>query len=199
LQFTSLQILTFPAFHSVDSSELKPGDWLGVIGCGGLGQLATQYAKAMGCNVVGIDINDKILATCKAQGADAAFNSMTNKKYVEELKKLTYGGVKAAAVFSNADPAYAGAPQIIRNGGVSMVVGLPANGLKVSSMDLALGRYKVKSESTSISQRMGKAIEFTVKHNIHLELDLRTGLESVQGMVDLMKSGKNIKRMAVVF
>ena len=170
-----------------------------MIGCGGLGQLATQYAKAMGCNVVGIDINDDILATCKAQGADATFNSMTNKNYVEELKKLTNGGVKAAAVFSNADPAYAGAPQIIRNGGVMMVVGLPANDLKVSSMDLALGRYKVKSESTSIPQRMGKAIEFTAKHNIRPEVDLKTGLESVQGMVDLMKSGKNTKRMAVVF
>lgn len=149
--------------------------------------------------MVGIDINDEILSTCKSQGADATFNSMTNKNYVEEIKKLTKGGVKAAAVFSNADAAYAGAPPIIRNGGVLMVVGLPANDLKISSMDLALGRYKVKSESTSIPQRMGKAVEFTAKHNIHPEVDIRPGLESVQDMVDLMKSGKNIKRMAVVF
>ena len=187
------------AFHSVDSSELQPGDWLGVVGCGGLGQLATQYAKAMGCHVVGIDINDDILAQCKAQGADAVFNSVTNKNYVEELIKLTGGGVKAAAVFSNADAAYAGAPAIIKLGGVLMVVGLPHNPLKISSMDLALGKYKVKSESTSIPQRMGKAIEFTAKHNIHPEVDMRSSLEEVQDMVTNMTSGKNIKRMAVVF
>lgn len=187
------------AFHSVDSSELQPGDWLGVVGCGGLGQLATQYAKAMGCHVVGIDINDDILAQCKAQGANAVFNSMTNKNYVEELIKLTGGGVKAAAVFSNADAAYAGAPAIIKLGGVLMVVGLPHNPLKISSMDLALGKYKVKSESTSIPQRMGKAIEFTAKHNIRPEVDMRTSLEEVQDMVISMTSGKNIKRMAVVF
>ncbi|KAH8651836.1 alcohol dehydrogenase [Tricladium varicosporioides] len=187
------------AFHSVDSCELKPGDWLGVIGCGGLGQLATQYAKAMGCHVVGIDVNDEVLSQCKAQGADATFNSITDKNYVEELRKLTNGGVKAAAVFSNADAAYSGAPPIIRNGGVLMVVGLPKNNLSISSMDLALGRYKVKSESTSIPQRMGKAVEFTAKHNIHPEVEMRSGLESVQDMVDTMKKGKNIKRMAVVF
>lgn len=192
-------LLNYTAFHSVDSSELKPGDWLGVIGCGGLGQLATQYAKAMGCHVVGIDINDDILAQCKAQGADAVFNSMTSKDYVEELLKLTGGGVKAAAVFSNADAAYAGAPQIIKLGGVLMVVGLPHNPLKISSMDLALGKYRVKSESTSIPQRMGKAVEFTAKHNIHPEVDVRNSLDEVQNMVTAMKSGQNIKRMAVVF
>ena len=170
-----------------------------MIGCGGLGQLATQYAKAMGCHVVGIDINDSILAQCKAQGADAVFNSMTNKNYVSELLELTGGGVKAAAVFSNADAAYAGAPQIIKLGGVLMVVGLPHNPLKISSMDLALGKYKVKSESTSIPQRMGKAVEFTAKHNIRPEVDLRNSLEEVQSMVTAMKSGQNIKRMAVVF
>lgn len=39
------------AFHSVDSCELKAGDWLAVIGCGGLGQYAIQYAKAVSGNL----------------------------------------------------------------------------------------------------------------------------------------------------
>lgn len=91
------------AFHAVDSSELKEGDWLAVVGAGGLGQLATQIGKAMGFKVVALDINDATLDVCKQQGADAVFNSRTNKEYVEELKKLTNGGAKAACVFSNAD------------------------------------------------------------------------------------------------
>lgn len=56
----------------------------------------------MGFHVVAIDINDDTLAVCKEQGADAVFNSMTNKDYAAELKKLTNGGAKAACVFSNA-------------------------------------------------------------------------------------------------
>ena len=56
------------AFHSVDSCELKEGQWLAVIGCGGLGQLACQYGKAMGYKVLGVDINDKTLEVFKKQG-----------------------------------------------------------------------------------------------------------------------------------
>lgn len=90
------------AFHAVDSSELKPGDWLAVVGAGGLGQIATQIAKAMGLHVAAIDINDETLEVCKQQGADAVFNSKTNINYIEELRNVTNGGVRAACVFSNA-------------------------------------------------------------------------------------------------
>ena len=96
---------------------------LGVIGAGGLGQLATQYAKAMGANVVAVDINDSTLDVAKAQGADAVFNSKTEPDYVSKIKKLTKSGLHAAAVFSNAQVAYANAPKIIRVGGTLMVVG----------------------------------------------------------------------------
>ncbi|KAK3710803.1 hypothetical protein LTR37_010027 [Vermiconidia calcicola] len=40
------------AFHAVDSSELREGDWLAVVGAGGLGQIATQIAKARGCKLL---------------------------------------------------------------------------------------------------------------------------------------------------
>jgi alcohol dehydrogenase, propanol-preferring len=91
------------AFHAVDNSELKEGDWLAVVGAGGLGQQATQIAKAMNFKVVALDVNDATLEVCKKQGADAVFNSKTNKDYAVELKKLTGGGTRAACVFSNAD------------------------------------------------------------------------------------------------
>lgn len=35
------------SFHSVDSCELKEGQWMAIIGCGGLGQYTIQYAKAV--------------------------------------------------------------------------------------------------------------------------------------------------------
>lgn len=35
------------AFNSVDSCELEKGMWLAIVGCGGLGQYAVQYAKAV--------------------------------------------------------------------------------------------------------------------------------------------------------
>jgi alcohol dehydrogenase, propanol-preferring len=187
------------AYHAIDSCNLKAGDWLGVLGCGGLGQVATQYAKAMGLKVVGIDIADQNLQETKKQGADAIFNSRTNSDYAAEIKKLTGGGVRAVTVFTNSPRAYEGAPSIIGLGGTLMVVGLPADPIPVSTMDLALGRYSIKSESTSIPQRMGKAIDFTAKHRIMPVVDVRGGLEELPRMVEEMQQGKTVMRTGIVF
>lgn len=102
----------------------------------------------------------------KKVGADAVFNSMTNKNYVEEVKKLAGGkGVHAAAVFSAANAAYAGAPNVLRIGGLLMVIGIAPKPLDfISTFDLTTGRYRVKADSTSIPQRMKKAVDFTGKH-----------------------------------
>lgn len=169
-----------------------------MIGCGGLGQLATQYAKAMGFKVIGIDINDATLEVCKQQGADAVFNSRSNANYVEELKKLTNGGAHATAVFSDADAAYASAPNVLRIGGLVMAVGIPKSPYSLSILDLCLGKYRIKGESTSTPQRMHKAVEFTCKHNILPEVEFRK-LEELPKMMEEMGSGKATKRMAVLF
>ena len=169
-----------------------------MIGAGGLGQLATQYAKAMGLNVVAVDINDKTLEVCKAQGADAIFNSKTDTDYVSKIKDLTKGGVHAAAVFSNAQIAYTNAPKLIRVGGLLMVIGIAPEPLKMSTFDLAIGTYRIKSDSTGIPQRMKKAVDFSVNHHIKPEVQLRK-LEELGDMIDEMRAGTATKRMAVAF
>lgn len=79
---------------------------------------------------------------------------------------------------------------------VMMVIGLPHNPLQISSMDLALGKYKIKSESTSIPQRMKKAVDFLAKHNIRPEVEHRK-LEDLNDMVSEMRAGTATKRMLV--
>jgi D-arabinose 1-dehydrogenase-like Zn-dependent alcohol dehydrogenase len=177
------------------------GEWLVIIGCGGLGQLATQYAKAMGYKVIGVDISDEILAVCKTQGADYVFNSRTNKSYVEEVRKLTTKGLGAdtVAVFSAADAAYKSAPPLLKFGGVLMCVGLPLNGVTFNALDIARGTFKVRGDSTGIPQRMPEAIDFIVKHNIHPEVETYSSLDDVPGMIKTMKAGKSTKKMVVTF
>jgi alcohol dehydrogenase, propanol-preferring len=79
-----------------------------------------------------------------------------------------------------------------------MVIGLAHNPLQISSMDLALGRYKIKSESTSIPQRMKKAVDSLAEHNIKPEVQFRK-LEELNDMVNEMRSGTATKRMLVTF
>ena len=171
---------------------------MAVVGTGGLGQFAIQYGKAMNVNVIGIDISDAALQVAKSLGADAVFNTRTNPNYVDEIKQLTKKGVHAAPVFSAAKAAYEGVIPTLRPGGTIMVVGIPPEPLPFTGFDLTTARYKVKAESTSIPQRMKKAVDFIAEHNILPEVDFRK-LEEVPVMIDEMKAGKAPKRMAVVF
>jgi alcohol dehydrogenase, propanol-preferring len=106
------------AYNGVYDCELKPGQWMAVIGCGGLGHLVSelvkdvlasltqrqgiQYAKAMELKVIGIDISDTQLDVAKKAGADYVFNSMTDKDYVKKILEITGGGVDAAVNFTAA-------------------------------------------------------------------------------------------------
>lgn len=190
------------AYHAVNSCGLKSGQTIAVIGAGGLGQLATQYAKALGLKVIAVDINDETLSVCRQQGADHVFNSLTDKEtYVQEVKKLTPKelGCHAAAVFSASGAAYASAPALLRPGGIWMFIGIADLPVEVSAFQLAVGSYIVKSDSTGIPQRMGPAVEFTAKHGIMPELDIRKDLHDIQGMVEDMRAGRSTKRMGIAF
>lgn len=79
-----------------------------------------------------------------------------------------------------------------------MVIGIPYDPIPVSTMDLAFGRYRIKSDNTGIPQRMKKAVDFLTKHNIKPEVQHRK-LEELDDMVNEMRAGKSTKRMLVAF
>ena len=154
----------------------------------------------MGLNTIALDISDTQLAMAKKLGADATFNSRTHTTYLAEIKKLTDGkGCHAAAVYSGSNAAYAGALDLLRTGGLLMVVGIPPQGFEfVNAFDLTTGRYRIKAESTGIPQRMKRAVDFTGVHCIQPEVEYRK-LEDLPEMIRDMEMGKAEKRQVVVF
>ncbi|KIW86634.1 uncharacterized protein Z519_12759 [Cladophialophora bantiana CBS 173.52] len=185
------------AFHGVDSCGLKRGQWIVIVGCGGLGQMGIRFAKAMGLNVVGLDINDGVLTAAKENGADVTVNSK-DAEFEKKIRDATGGGADAAVVFSAAQAAYDSATKVLRLGGILMVIGLPSKPLQFSALELMRKLYQIRSESTGPPQQMPRAVEFISKHNIKPKVELYK-LDQINEMMDLMKSGKSKSRMAVVF
>jgi propanol-preferring alcohol dehydrogenase len=193
------------AYHGVEDCELKPGQWMAIVGCGGLGHLGIQYAKAMGLKVIGLDIAEGALEEAKKCGADHVFNSMTDKEWQKKVIEITGGGVDAAVNFTASKKSYDDCPAILKPGlGTLMVVGIPRQPLEINALDVALGRFKVKgsnngskfariapsistADSVIACYNMRPAIEFSAKHNIQPHLT-QYKLEDVPKMIELMVS-----------
>jgi alcohol dehydrogenase, propanol-preferring len=91
------------SWRAIRQADLKPGEWLGIIGSGGgLGHLAIQFAKkAFGLKVVGVDARDEGLALSKEMGADLVIDARTGKDaMVKEVQKATGKGVGAVLELS---------------------------------------------------------------------------------------------------
>src|SRR5262245_1583712 len=63
------------SYKGIKETEAKPGEWIAVSGIGGLGQLAVQYAKAMGLHVAALDVTEEKLALARASDADVTVNA----------------------------------------------------------------------------------------------------------------------------
>lgn len=81
-------------YKALKVANVKPGDWVAIFGIGGLGHVALQYAKAMGYNVVAVDIHNEKLELAKELGADVTVNSSE----VDPVAAITeqVGGVHGA-------------------------------------------------------------------------------------------------------
>ena len=80
------------SFHGVvDRAQVKPGEWVAVYGCGGIGLAAINVANAMGANVIGIDLDSAKLELAKGMGAQHVINANSTEP-IGAVLDITKGG-----------------------------------------------------------------------------------------------------------
>ncbi|TWI58175.1 zinc-dependent alcohol dehydrogenase family protein [Halalkalibacter nanhaiisediminis] len=81
------------SFHGiVDQAQVRPGEWVAIHGCGGIGLSAIHIASSIGAKVIAVDINNDTLKLAKELGAALTINAR-EKDAVGEIVELTKGGV----------------------------------------------------------------------------------------------------------
>jgi D-arabinose 1-dehydrogenase-like Zn-dependent alcohol dehydrogenase len=80
------------AFRAVvQQGRVRPGEWVAVHGCGGVGLSALQIAVAAGAQVVAIDVSPGALELATSLGAAAVVDART-QDVVEAVRTATGGG-----------------------------------------------------------------------------------------------------------
>jgi alcohol dehydrogenase, propanol-preferring len=111
-------------FKAIKVAGLQPGETASIVGIGGLGHLALQYARVLGARVIAVDVEDAKLDLARALGADYAINAKTTDP-VNAITEL--GGADVAVVTAASPKTFEQAYASLRRGGRMSCVGLPAD------------------------------------------------------------------------
>jgi propanol-preferring alcohol dehydrogenase/NAD+-dependent secondary alcohol dehydrogenase Adh1 len=153
------------AYHAAKKAvgELSPGDYVVVIGIGGLGHIGLQCVDAMSAaRTVAVDVKDSALELAADLGADHTVNS-AETDLVEEVVALTDGtGARQVLDFVGADETTGYAPDVVAAGGDHHVVGYgghvhePAQALvdgEFSFRGTLVGRYAELQELVTLVEQ----------------------------------------------
>lgn len=86
------------AFRGIATqARLRAGEWVAVYGCGGVGLSAVMIARALGANVIGVDVAEEKLDLAREAGAAHTLNAAAVADVPEAVRELTAGGAHVSA------------------------------------------------------------------------------------------------------
>jgi D-arabinose 1-dehydrogenase-like Zn-dependent alcohol dehydrogenase len=131
------------AFHGVaDQANVRPGEWVAVHGCGGVGLSAVQIASALGANVIGVDIDADKLAAARRQGAVETVHA-GDADAARAVREITKGGAHVAVDALGIEATCVNAIRSLRARGRHLQIGLTSSaerGKVALPIDLIVGK-----------------------------------------------------------
>jgi propanol-preferring alcohol dehydrogenase len=182
-------------YKGLKETDTRPGEWVVISGIGGLGQVAVQYAKAMGLKVVALDIAEDKLKLGRAAGADHAVNALSADA-VDSVLRATGGGAHGVLVTAVSTAAFAQALKMVRRKGTVSLVGLPPGEFPTPIFDVVLKRITVRGSIVGTRRDLDEAIAFAAEGKVHSEIT-KAPLADINAIFDRMKSGKIDGRMVL--
>lgn len=181
-------------YNSMRNSGARAGDLVAILGVGGLGHLAVQYAARMGFNTVAIARGRDKEELAKKLGARHYIDSVASDVGAE-LQRL--GG--ARLVLSTVTAAAAMEPAIAGLGfdGQLLVAGAAHDPIALSTASMIGGRHSVKAWPSGTCVDSEDAMAFSVLAGVRASVETMP-LERAQEAYDRMMSGKARFKMVLV-
>jgi alcohol dehydrogenase, propanol-preferring len=190
---------------------LGPGRNIAIVGIGGLGYYAVQYAKIIGqsANVIALDRKDENLQLAERMGADFTVNiSSSPEKYQQEqqpqkdvkaeILRITQGkGVHVVIDCVGAENTIYDSIRLLGKGGVLVIVGLFGNRITIPLLPAVINEYSVIGSLWGNYNELHEVIELAksgkVKHMLH-----KFALDNINEAISLLKEGKIVGRAVIV-
>jgi alcohol dehydrogenase, propanol-preferring len=174
-------------YKGLKETEAKPGQWVVIVGVGGLGHLAIQYAKAMGLQVAAVDVRDDKLELARQIGASWTINAATQNP-VEVVEK-EIGGAHGVLITAPSLPAFRQGVGMTRRRGTCVLVGLPPGEFPLPVFDIVLKRITVRGSLVGTRADLQEALAMASSFHIAADIEMQP-LEHINEVFDRLRRGK---------
>jgi len=151
------------AYKAVKAAEPEKNKKIAIFGIGGVGHMAIQFSKVVGCEVTGVSRKEKHLDVAKKLGADNIFVYSSNQeKFLNNLNE-NYGLFDAAIVFAPVDEVTDTAIKSIKKGGTVVIASVG----KIPNF-LAFEEKTIRGTLIGSRKDMEDVIEIAEKNNFEV-------------------------------
>jgi L-iditol 2-dehydrogenase len=186
--------------HAVSLTPVKPGDTAVVVGCGMIGYLTIQAAKAAGFGtVIGVDLDDDRLAMARDAGADAILNSRTCDVPAEVRARTGGRGADAALEAVGSTAPIQTAIAAVRKGGHVTLIGNVSAHIDLPLQQVVSRQIRLQGSCASAGE-YPKCIELMAAGAIRVDklISACTPLEGAAGWFDrLYRHEPNLMKVIV--
>jgi len=170
-------------------ADPQPSERVAVVGIGGLGHLAVQYAKAAGFETIAIS---------RSADKDTLIRQLGADEIVRDGQGLTRaGGADVILGTSNSTDAMADTIQGLRPDGRLVVMGFETKPLQVSPGDLIARRIRILGSTQNGPEYLHEALELAAKGKVKVIAETYR-LDEIQKAYERVEKGQVRFRAVVV-
>ncbi|MGI0008212.1 MAG: alcohol dehydrogenase [Nitrosopumilaceae archaeon] len=194
----SLACSGLTAFTAVKKANASTGQFLVIIGAGGLGLMSIQIAKAITkATIICADLDDNKLAAAKKLGADHTINSKDPEAVQKIISICNNKGAECVIDFVNAPPTVKMGLGILRKRGNLVLVGLFGGTAEIVLPTIPLKAITIQGAYTGNYKSLMELVELAKKGVINPIVSKRYVLDDVNTALGDLKQGKIIGRAVI--
>ncbi|HCF2456886.1 TPA: alcohol dehydrogenase catalytic domain-containing protein [Pseudomonas aeruginosa] len=180
-------------YRGLKRSGVRQGQWVAVIGIGGLGHVAVQYAKAMGLRVAAVDVSREKLELARSLGAERLFEAGVDSEVAIQAQ---LGGVHGVLVTAVANQAFELAVKLLRPGGTAIYIGQPGGAADEvrSSIDRIVNwELSIRGSNVGNRQDLHEAVDFATRGLVAAQVSM-TNFDQINDVFDQIRRGQVVGR-----
>lgn len=191
--------LTTPYHAVVHRARVQSGDWVVVVGCGGVGINAVQFAAAAGANVIAVDLRPEKREAARRLGACGALDPAEHSDLGREVRKRSGGGADVALEVVGRPETVTLALSTLRRGGRLCVVGYSESVVPLPLNRLMFFEYEIVGSLGCRPVDYPRVIEMVRQRKVNLEavVSATLPLDRIGQAADDLRRGHGFRTLII--